>query len=161
MGKSKGSSSVGSGRQALPIGFSTDKWVIVSHTGDHQDPYIMQCLLCGNIKNGRRVSLTTRCKKCTRPSRDNIDILVYRYKHSAKIRNKDFTLTKKNVMEILSKNCFYCNGKSGGIDRVDNGIGYTYANCVSCCSQCNYMKGRMNISDFLEKIKEIYANISN
>jgi hypothetical protein len=50
---------------------------------------------------------------------------------------------------ITSKSCYYC-GKEGpnGIDRVDNTVGYTKENCVSCCKHCNYVKGDLSLEDF-------------
>ena len=43
-----------------------------------------------------------------------------------------------------------------GIDRVDNSLGYTLENSVSCCSKCNYMKKTLNVENFLLHIAKIY-----
>ena len=47
---------------------------------------------------------------------------------------------------------YRCNG----VDRVDNNIGYTLENSVSCCSWCNSMKNILPVNEFLNKIKKIH-----
>ncbi len=44
-----------------------------------------------------------------------------------------------------------------GIDRVDNSVGYTEENSVSCCEPCNKMKGSMPAKDFVVQAKRIAA----
>lgn len=104
---------------------------------------------------------------------------VYRYvyeqyKSSAKSRNIDFNLSKKEYLEIIKQNCYYCGsepelrqpsrGKGkyvgipvlyNGIDRIDSMMGYEKENCVPCCTKCNYMKSDMNITLFSEHILKI------
>ena len=43
-----------------------------------------------------------------------------------------------------------------GLDRIDNGIGYTLNNVRPCCSTCNYMKHRLNEKEFLNHIEKIW-----
>ena len=42
-----------------------------------------------------------------------------------------------------------------GIDRVDNSVGYTIDNCVSCCGMCNFMKRSYNQLDFINQAIKI------
>jgi hypothetical protein len=88
------------------------------------------------------------------------------YKNAAKKRKLLFTLTFEELIDICSKNCYYCNyppkqtmNKNyakvygdflhNGIDRKDNSIGYEISNCVPCCKVCNYAKGPyFNVEEF-------------
>ena len=74
-----------------------------------------------------------------------------------------FSLSFEDFDAITSRSCFYCgeNEKRIGIDRIDNSIGYTKENSVSCCKICNYMKRTMTKEDFLNHIKKIYLWITN
>ncbi|ABT15204.1 Srd anti-sigma factor [Paramecium bursaria Chlorella virus NY2A] len=70
--------------------------------------------------------------------------------------NKDFDLTKEQYYNFHDGDCVYCgresaNGHMNGIDRVNNDIGYTVDNCVSCCGDCNYAKGSSTVEDFIAK----------
>ncbi|MBE3139499.1 MAG: hypothetical protein IMZ53_02845 [Thermoplasmata archaeon] len=106
------------------------------------------------------------------------DALYYNYKRTARIREYAFTLTKEEFLELTKSDCFYCGtepkqykSKYGnksrkgipfvynGIDRVDNSVGYEYANCVPCCKTCNRMKGCLGFNEFTKKIKEIVDNL--
>lgn len=108
---------------------------------------------------------------------------VYRYiydqyQSSAKSRNINFNLTKKQHLEIVKQNCYYCGsepeikqphrGKGryvgvpvsyNGIDRIDSNVGYEIDNCVSCCTKCNYMKSDMEVSSFTEHILRISTHL--
>jgi len=42
-----------------------------------------------------------------------------------------------------------------GVDRVDNSIGYTVENSVSCCAMCNRMKHAYGAAAFIEKCRAI------
>ncbi len=93
------------------------------------------------------------------------------------------TLTFQEFVRMISQNCFYCNRppyqiakdtarvarKPGrlvsntqvihcGLDRTDNNECYSIANCVPCCSECNYCKGKMDQDKFLELVKMIHYN---
>ena len=46
--------------------------------------------------------------------------------------------------------------KINGIDRLDNNIGYTKDNCVSCCKYCNFAKHTMSVEDFYKWIRRVY-----
>ena len=54
-------------------------------------------------------------------------------------------LSEADYKLLTSKSCTYCTGHlpyAGiGLDRVDSKLGYTFDNCVPCCSFCNDLKG--------------------
>lgn len=64
-------------------------------------------------------------------------------------RNLTCTLTREEALQLSVIPCHYClSVMSGGIDRVSSKHNYTHDNVVSCCSDCNYMKGTLEQADF-------------
>lgn len=103
----------------------------------------------------------------------NVNLLMKGYRKSAKERKLCFALTKKQFKSLIEADCFYCGKKpqrknqkstchgeyySNGIDRVDNSLGYTIDNCVTCCKECNFGKGTMSKEDFLAWVKRVYEH---
>jgi hypothetical protein len=102
-------------------------------------------LLCGRNRG---------CRTCTngnlgRPFEGLFRQLLLQCKHHPKL----VSLTYEEYLEFTKvKTCHYCktpivwnphgNQKSGyKLDRKDNSVGYTKANCVVCCARCNRGKG--------------------
>lgn len=103
--------------------------------------------------------------------------LLYKYQRSAKQRGYGWELTPAQSRELTSSNCYYCGAapelistaaktktnaekhgyRYNGIDRLDNTIGYTPANCVPCCEFCNRAKLDNTLETFLEKVRQIAA----
>jgi len=98
------------------------------------------------------------------------DKVIYKYKKDAKKKNRIFSLTDEQFIELTQGNCYYCgcspsnmaNGgkKTGvfiynGIDRLDSSMGYETFNCVPCCVRCNRMKNKYSESDFLSHVMQI------
>ncbi len=79
------------------------------------------------------------------------------YKRGAERRGYVFELTLKDFIDLWNKPCSYCNAsiKGIGIDRKDNHIGYTIDNILSCCTTCNFMKGKLTNDEFISKCVEI------
>lgn len=98
--------------------------------------------------------------------------LYYQYKRTALQRNLDFSLSEQIFRDLTKQNCYYCGrephrikkgqGKTSGdyiyngIDRVDNSLGYTKTNVVSCCFDCNSAKNCLSTEEFLQLIENIY-----
>lgn len=60
------------------------------------------------------------------------------------------------ISRFWNKKCVYCgNPNNGGIDRVDNGIGYTLNNCVPCCRWCNLIKFNRSVEQMNEHLIRI------
>jgi hypothetical protein len=89
------------------------------------------------------------------------------YKRNARNRHYELLLPYDKFVELINGNCYYCgSGPSNtftwhykyetatmpfnGIDRIDNTIGYTIDNCVSCCRTCNSAKGELTLDQFKE-----------
>lgn len=46
--------------------------------------------------------------------------------------------------------------KHNGLDRVDNDLGYSVDNVVTCCKYCNQAKMAMTVNEFLSWSKKVY-----
>ena len=85
---------------------------------------------------------------------------IYRTKASAKKRGIIFSLSSEFVLNLIKKQCFYCDIgiEEMGIDRIDSKQGYIEGNVVPCCKMCNTMKWTSDIDSFFSKIKKIAIN---
>lgn len=173
---------VDSNRRINLIGKRFDKLIVTSFYGTHNQRSVWYCKCdCGNFIYKRSDYLsdndTNSCgclyKKSKKdPSEVGLQRLYNSYLKRAQKKKWAFELTKEDIKYYISNNCFYCNDKPSnllmehkkvllkfnGIDRKDPLIGYIKENCVSCCSDCNYMKHKMIDVDFLNKIKKIFKN---
>ncbi len=66
----------------------------------------------------------------------------WRGKAEAKRRKLKWNLTLDTYIDIISKNCFYCNTSlinwtGVSLDRIDNSKGYIQSNVLGCCGNCN------------------------
>lgn len=139
---------------------------------------------CDVARNNLRSGCTTSCgcyakEQTSIRSRKSGEIVAINgiyanYKRSASSRGFEFNLSIDDVFRFVRQDCYYCgivpsnqwhysNGSSphepyfyNGIDRVDNTLGYTLDNCVTCCVRCNYAKADMSQKQFLEWVKSIY-----
>jgi hypothetical protein len=73
-----------------------------------------------------------------------------KYKRNARIRNYDFLLSSEDFRQLLDTPCYYCGGAGGGVDRVDNSIGYVLDNVVACCRACNWTKRILSKQAFIK-----------
>lgn len=137
--------------------------------GDHGNAYWLCRCDCGNKKEIRGSGLmskdSTSCgcyqkevagNRNRKPKGEANRNLLYRNnKSQAKRRGISFNLTIDQAEIFFQGDCYYCGAKSSnvanykktngayiysGIDRVDNSLGYTVDNCVSCCKNCNKSK---------------------
>jgi hypothetical protein len=78
-------------------------------------------------------------------------------RNNAKTRKLPLSLTFEEWSTLVSAGrCFYCSGPlpeaGGGLDRLDNRLGYTKENCVPCCgagqNDCNGKKGVLEMIGF-------------
>ena len=71
----------------------------------------------------------------------------------ARYRGIACTLTRTQYDSLVCHPCYWCNGVlppyGHGIDRLDSHGEYALDNCVSCCSRCNYLKGRLEALGFV------------
>lgn len=73
----------------------------------------------------------------------------------------EFNLLFEDAEAYCLSDCYYCGyypkdeQQINGIDRVDNTEGYYLGNCVSCCANCNIMKGKTLIDNFIKRCKHL------
>lgn len=104
------------------------------------------------------------------------------YKHNcARKRGREWGISKELFMELSQMDCEYCGAapanqlsgrmqnKAGkdywvketgwynGLDRVDNSMGYTPDNVVTCCAICNRMKRDLPVDEFYAHLRKILA----
>lgn len=97
-------------------------------------------------------------------------------------RSLAWCLTKETYLVLIRKRCYYCgrqpvplwnpsakqaNGERKfrgvfahhGIDRKNNRVGYTTANSVPCCWQCNRAKGPTSSTQFRIWIRRVFKHL--
>jgi len=62
-----------------------------------------------------------------------------------------FEIQVESFSLLREEPCHHCHHveEMNGVDRKDNTCGYTAANCVVCCKECNHMKAQMSDTDFI------------
>jgi len=141
--------------------------------------------VCGKLTNVRTSHLSSGAVKscgCQAPNTNFTKLppgayafnqIIKDYRISARRRGHEWSMSKEAAIKLFTSNCHYCDsppsnksnfGGNGevvynGIDRIDNTKGYTPNNCVACCKQCNYFKGNMPLSEFLDQIRAIYTTL--
>ena len=119
---------------------------------------LVRCSTCNNKVWKWLSSVSLPCKPCKsyeeslKLTSKKIVIKIGSYRSSAKKRGYEWSLSHDQAEYLFLDNCKYC-GISGkyehnGIDRIENEIGYTFSNCVSCCAICNYSKGSKTIENW-------------
>ncbi len=92
---------------------------------------------------------------------NNLNYRLKGIKCQAKKKNLiwDETMTKEVCENLMRNNCIYCGFISdktvNGIDRMDNSIGYSLSNCVSCCKNCNFIKRCLDPITFIKRCSHI------
>lgn len=136
----------------------------------------------GHLKSGRTARCKT-CGACAgaaarRAPEGHVGLsgVVAYYQRNARTRKLTWELTRNQVAILTSQSCHYCGmppqmiafGTSknrltraiasyvhGGIDRINNSIGYTFENCVSCCTRCNRAKREDPHDDFIVWLDQV------
>jgi hypothetical protein len=93
-----------------------------------------------NAKNRLQINERSRNSNAT-----NLKKRISFYAWNAKRRGMEFSIGD-SISTLMKRPCVYCGAMANpfnGIDRMDNSLGYSEANSVSCCKQCNWGKGNM------------------
>ncbi len=76
-----------------------------------------------------------------------------------------------NFLKLIESSCYYCYNVCSnllnvrnkyimpynGIDRINNNLGYSKDNVVSCCKICNRAKDKMSQDDFYRWLAAAHA----
>ncbi len=80
---------------------------------------------------------------------------------------RQWSLNFEEWSKLTCQPCIYCgrkrntNGKSNGLDRVNNKLEYTIDNVVPACWNCNKMKGTLSVRQFAEQATAIAHNLKD
>lgn len=143
-------------------------WKLLCDCGTYTEATSNQ-LKSGNKKScGCRTVEAIRKAKCT-PQSSKLSSAYHSTKKRAIARGYTWELDKEYVLHLFSLDCEYCddppaeysNGAiRNGIDRVDNKLGYTKENVVSCCMVCNNMKHTMSYDAWMQHLEKIRKKAS-
>lgn len=140
-----------------------NKWTVISRVPKIERPrdtnsWLCKCD-CGTLcrRTISAIRRTAGCQTCTprhpklRPHepiyRATKERVINRYDRS---KPYDFSLTYEEFILLISTGrCHYCHTpihwehSTGGhhLDRKENSMGYSLANCVAACTRCNFAKG--------------------
>lgn len=134
-------------------------------------------ILASHLKNGN--SKSCGCIQRKPPGESGFNTLIYRYQKKARERRLPFELSADEFRSLVILPCNYCGvppsqqvfGTLGrnrnraaftynGVDRVDNSVGYTVANCVPCCGACNMAKRNMPTGAFLQWLQRLFRHLT-
>jgi hypothetical protein len=111
----------------------------------------------------------------SRPDESSFRQLFANYRNNAKNRNLRFSLSRKQFRDLTKQPCYLCGSPPSqevktttgrapytynGVDRRDNGLGYTIANSVPCCWKCNNLKGSASLSDLIGHFARILSHLA-
>jgi hypothetical protein len=127
---------------------------------------------CG-CYNREQIQKTLGRRRLQGPKLTSVQVLLGRYRTSARVRELPFELTEDQFKAITSCNCSYCGAPPAqrvqqstlapaytynGVDRIDSSRGYVFGNCVACCTMCNRMKMDYPAIDFVAHCGRVVAN---
>ena len=93
------------------------------------------------------------------------------YRHRARNKQRDFTLTFEEFLILTKQNCYLCGSAPNsirysksyngayiynGVDRVNSEYGYHIWNVQPCCGDCNFMKRNLLLDEFMLKVTKIF-----
>ena len=125
------------------------------------------CVKCSKQAGWEKTAVALRDKN---GDESPIKRLYSSYKSNALRKGIIFDLTYDESKRLFQGLCEYCSASPSnviyskskklsfiynGIDRRDNSKGYTTANTVTCCSQCNYAKRDQSESEFFEWVQRV------
>lgn len=143
-------------------------------SGGPRAVYVMKCLNteCNNEIRVRKSEYKNHSKKCSSCSHKKKQFESLYNGIMNDWRGFNNTLTYKQFLKFTKINkCYYCNdhinwlpysndngkylSRAYYLDRKNNKNGYSFNNCVVCCTFCNKMKKGVNYNDFKLWIKKV------
>lgn len=167
------------------------RWTVLGFSHYDQGSRWMCRCACGSQKIVRRQALVngesqscgclnreiSSIKNTLKNGESSSNRLYSRYRSNANRKDREFTLSKEQFVQLTSSKCHYCNSSPdrivkktsvlgedytyNGIDRKDNNLGYTLENCVSCCTFCNQAKHTFPYDAFIAWIDRLITHNIN
>jgi hypothetical protein len=163
----------------ISAGDTFNRWTAIKQVGKNKQGYFQWNCLCSCGEYGIIAAhklfhkKSSGCKRCSGNRRlpkgeSAFNSIICIYKHRANKLGLCFKISKKRFKILVSACCFYCgsapanvmDSRNGtytynGLDRLNNNLGYTYKNCVTCCKRCNTAKMTSSFEDFLFWIEKV------
>jgi hypothetical protein len=91
------------------------------------------------------------------PLRQGVGTRLKVVREGAARADRAIDMSTDELTKLVTSPCHYCgfSDKLVGIDRVNNDIHYTLANCVPACKTCNFMKRTMTVEQWMQKMRQI------
>jgi hypothetical protein len=123
------------------------------------------CKRCGEFKSLDNFSklpnppyLRSECRRCHnyKPARS-----FSLYKERAAREQVPFLITLDDFASFWNKKCFYCSSdiKKIRIEMLNPDMGYEAKNVVSCCADCQKLKGDLKHLEFVNMCHKISDNL--
>lgn len=99
------------------------------------------------LDKSRKDGYLGRCKNCIGEMKKKPLQRFNRAKVQAKLRNINFNIKKRDYIELIKNDCYYCGKKTFnveagcGLDRIDNNKEYAFDNVLPSCGNCNKFRG--------------------
>ncbi len=113
----------------------------------------------------KREDSTYRTKRNKQRTNWDIENQYKSFLNQIKHKKATTNIEETQYLELISKNCYYCDGNLNKfgikLDRIDNTKSYLVDNVVQCCRKCNVAKNNMLQNDFIEmciKIAQKYSS---
>jgi hypothetical protein len=115
-----------------------------------------------NINKTRKVWYAKNIDHMRSWARSDINLHLSSMKHQARKKGYVWNIEDDTALSTMRSPCFYCGyidetTKIGGIDRMNNRVGYEKYNCVACCTTCNFMKTCLDANTFVERCRRVAA----
>lgn len=86
----------------------------------------------------------------------NIKNKYNQYKRRCKNKGLDFSISLWKFEFYIGLPCYICKKESaGGLDRINNNIGYIEKNIHPCCFDCNRMKSNKSVDEFKKYLSRL------
>lgn len=122
-----------------------------------------------NFRKAQHCGCETERRLESKTFDNQVTVLLTIYRRNAINRSRAFELTRDEFVSLISQPCYYCGAPPGsfirtkrdkrlgrpglaynGIDRESQDLGYVLPNCRPCCSACNFAKGTMTATEYVD-----------
>jgi hypothetical protein len=114
-----------------------------------------------NVMKNWRDRNPEKMEEANRKRRESLEAHYKIYQRSARLKKLKFEFSEEEFKELVVKPCYYCNiideKGFGGIDRMNQQVGYIQSNSVSCCAMCMWMKGSLDSATFIKRTRHIHS----